>query len=81
MTLTLRKTIPSHSHNAPFNTELGSHWPEGQKFRLLSKARSRSLRQNFMLPYKCILLEQVGGEEVIITVPPEKMPEWFGVEV
>lgn len=80
MVLTLLKTIPSHSHNAPFSIELGEHWPAGQTFALLPKRRQDSLRKFCGVSADRICLEQVGGEEVIISVPREQMPELFGVE-
>ena len=75
MTLTLLKTIPSGSHNAPFTCELGSHWPEGQQFKLLPKSRYPS-----RMKATSIAVEQIGGEEVIVIIPRERFAELFGVE-
>ena len=67
MTHVLRKTIPSGSHNAPFNAELGSHWPKGQAFRLLPK-REQTYKN-------ATLFKQVGGEEVRLCVPNSQVAE------
>ncbi len=72
--LTLKVTIPSSSHNAPFSAELGSHWPAGTRFRMLSKAEQRYFQRSYG---DAIFVEQVGGEEVILSVPTEKMAIWF----
>ena len=42
-TVTLLKTIPSTSHNAPYSEEHGHHWPAGTVFRVLPATRRKSL--------------------------------------
>ena len=81
MILTLKKTIPSHSHNAPFSAELGPHWPAGQRFRLLPKSRQPQLRRLYRKSDLVSFLEQVGGEEVLLVVSHDRFPEWFGVDL
>jgi hypothetical protein len=80
MIVTLLKTIPSSSHNAPYSSELGEHWPAGQQFTLLPTRRQETLHKFFSVPKDRVCLEQVGGEEVIVTIPVTKMPELFGVQ-
>lgn len=79
MTVTLLKTIPSGSHNAPYNEEHGQHWPAGQKFKLLSKSKHETLRRYFHLGRNRVAVEQIGGEEVIVSIPAEQFPELFGL--
>lgn len=78
-TVTLLKTIPSGSHNAPYSEELGEHWPEGQKFKLLSPSRQESARRFHRTKATSILVEQIGGEEVLVAVPVDRFLELFGV--
>lgn len=66
---TLTETIMSNSHNAPYTEELGAHWPRGQQFKLLPK-----YQQTYS---KCIALEQIGGEEVILLIPEGKFDSLF----
>jgi hypothetical protein len=47
--------------------EQGSHWPEGSKFKLLPKHRQTYFGK--------VALEQIGGEEVCLLVPPA----WIGM--
>jgi hypothetical protein len=70
---TLKKTIPSSSHNSPCNEELGHHWPAGQQFYLLPKSK-----QNY---FGKTAFEQIGGEEVIVVIPTPKVEEFFGKKV
>jgi hypothetical protein len=79
MTVTLLKTIPSGSHNAPYNEEIGSHWPAGQQFKLLSKHMHATLRKWFHLGPGRVAVEQIGGEEVIVSVPAWQFQELFGM--
>lgn len=81
MILTLRKTIPSSSHNAPYSEELGEHWPEGQRFKLLPPRRQETLRRHFHVKDTSTVVEQIGGEEVYVSIPTEQFPELFGVEL
>ena len=78
MVVTLKKTIPSNSHNAAFNTELGSHWPQGEQFKLLSKSEQIRLRKVYRIPAGRTILQQAGGEEVLLTIPSERFAELFG---
>ena len=80
MKLTLRKTIPSSSHNAPYSDELGEHWPEGQEFKLLGKRRQDSCRKFYRSKNNSTIVEQVGGEEVLVSIPNDKFLELFGIE-
>jgi hypothetical protein len=79
MTVTLLKTIPSNSHNAPYSPELGEHWPAGQQFELLNKKRQDSLRKFYHVSADCTCLEQIGGEEVIISIPNSRLKELFNI--
>ena len=79
--LTLRKTIPSGSHNAPFSFELGNHWPAGQRFKLPGKSRQRRLREFCRVSNENTVVEQIGGEEVYVSLPTKRFPELFGIEV
>lgn len=79
-TLTLRKTIPSSSHNAPFSEELGEHWPEGQQFKLLGKRRQDDLRRFYRTKATSTIVEQIGGEEVLVAIPNDQFAELFGTE-
>ncbi len=79
-TITLRETIPSTSHNAPFSPEHGNHWPAGQQFELLSKKKADSIRKWRHVPKDRTIIQQIGGEEVIVTIPNDRMQELFGVE-
>lgn len=81
MILTLRKTIPSTSHNAPYSEELGEHWPAGQEFKLLDQRRQRCLHKHFHVPTGRTCVEQIGGEEVLVSIPNEQFPDLFGIEV
>ena len=81
MILTLQKTIPSGSHNAPWNETDGSHWPAGQRFRLLSKRKQVAVRQFHRLSDSSTAVEQVGGEEVLVVVSNSRFQELFGVEL
>ena len=78
MIVTLRKTIPSNSHNAPYNDELGEHWPEGTQFNLLPERRQKCLHKFFHVPKDKTCFEQIGGEEVIISVYNSQITELFG---
>jgi hypothetical protein len=80
MILILRETIPSTSHNAPHNEEHGSHWPAGQRFKLLSKAKAKVHKTHYRFR-NSVMVEQIGGEEVIVAFKREDMPKLFGVEV
>ena len=80
MKLTLRKTIPSSSHNAPYSDELGEHWPAGQEFKLLTKRRQDSCRKFYRFKDSSTIVEQVGGEEVLVSIPNDKFAELFGIE-
>ena len=82
MIVKLKKTIPSNSHNAPFNAEHGSHWPEGQRFKLLPPARQRSIRAfyNHCIRPGCTVVEQIGGEEVLVVIDNAKFRELFGID-
>jgi hypothetical protein len=79
--LTLQKTIPSGSHNAPYSEELGEHWPAGHLFKLCSPRLQTSMRKRGRIGKNTIALEEVGGEETTITVPVARMPELFGVDM
>ncbi len=79
-TLTLLKTIPSSSHNAPFSEELGEHWPAGQKFKLLGKRRQDSIRKFYRTNSTSTIVEQIGGEEVLVSIPNGQFAELFGME-
>ena len=81
MILTLQKTIPSGSHNAPFNEELGSHWPAGQRFKLLPARRQQSVRSFYRVKPSSVVVEQIGGEEVLVAIPREQFPVLFGIEL
>lgn len=81
MILTLLKTIPSGSHNAPYSEELGEHWPAGQQFKLLDDRRQKTLRRHFSVKASQTCVEQVGGEEVTVAIPTARFPELFGVEL
>jgi hypothetical protein len=70
--MTLLKTIPSGSHNASYSEADGYHWPAGTQFKVLPKyAQDR---------YKCLLMEQIGGEQVILSVPLTRLEELFGAQ-
>lgn len=79
MILTLRKTIPSGHHDAPYSPELGEHWPAGQKFTLLGKREQSSLRQRGRIKDTSTVVEQVGGEEVRVAIPNDRFAELFGI--
>jgi hypothetical protein len=79
--LTLRKTIPSGSHNAPYSEELGEHWPKGQRFKLLGKRRQATLRRFYHIRASSTVVEQIGGEEVLVAIPTEQFGELFGIEL
>lgn len=79
--LTLRKTIPSSSHNAPFSPELGEHWPAGQRFKLLPAKRQASIRSFYGVKPGYTVVEQIGGEEVLVPISNERFPELFGIEI
>ena len=81
MVLTLRKTIPSGHHNAPYTPELGEHWPAGQEFKLLDKRTQAWMRQQGKIKSTSTLVEQIGGEEVRVAIPTAQFAELFGVEV
>ena len=81
ITVTLRQTIPSGSHNAPYSSELGSHWPEGQRFKLPPKRRQQELRRFYHVKEGNTVVEQIGGEEVLVSLPSKRFPELFGIEV
>lgn len=78
MILTLLKTIPSGSHNAPYSAELGPHWPAGQRFRF-PKSRQSQLRRLYRKSDCESFVEQVGGEEVLVVVRNDRFQELFGV--
>ena len=78
--LTLRKTIPSSSHNAPYSEELGEHWPVGQQFRLLDKRRQASIQRFYRTKATSTVVEQFGGEEVLVAIPNDQFAELFGIE-
>ena len=80
MKLTLLKTIPSSSHNAPYSEEMGEHWPEGHQFKLLSKLRQDSIRRLYRFSDSSTIVEEIGGEEVLVAIPNDKFVELFGVE-
>lgn len=79
-TLTLLKTIPSSSHNAPYSEELGEHWPVGQKFKLLGKQRQESIRKFYRTKPTSTAIEQIGGEEVLVMIPNDLFVELFGIK-
>jgi hypothetical protein len=79
MKLTLLKTIPSSSHNAPYSEELGEHWPEGQQFKLLDKTRQRGCQRLYRTKPTSTIVEQIGGEEVLVSVPNDQFQELFGI--
>lgn len=66
----LKKTIPSGSHNAPYDSVLGNHWPEGQTFHKLPANRQKYSGR--------VAFEQIGGEEVIVTIAEGMVSELFG---
>lgn len=78
MILTLQKTIPSNSHNAPFDEQHGSHWPVGQQFKTLPREQQRQYSHRWLKDTET-MVEQIGGEEVLLIFPTEKMAELFGV--
>lgn len=80
MILTLRHTIPSGSHNSAYSEEHGHHWPAGQKFKLLPKGRQESARRYYRIKSDRVVVEQVGGEEVLLAVPRDKFEYLFGVQ-
>ena len=80
MIVTLKETIPSGSHNAPYDSETGYHWPAGARFKLLSKTRQSNLRKFYGGLTGKVILEQVGGEEVYLAIPADKLQSLFGVE-
>ena len=80
MILMLRKTIPSGSHNAPYNEEHGAHWPEGQQFKLLDEEQQMGYNRHCHMHFNSLAVEQIGGEEVIVYVPKAKFPELFGMD-
>jgi len=77
--ITLLKTIPSNSHNAPWSEELGSHWPTGQQFKLLGEKRQASIRRLYRTKAASTIVEQIGGEEVLVSIPNSQFFELFGV--
>ena len=80
--LTLRKTIPSNSHNAPFSFELGEHWPAGQRFLFSPRDSEQDrLRNYYHIKASSLIVEQEGGEEVPVAIPKAQFPELFGIEV
>ena len=79
--LTLAKTIPSGSHNAPYSAELGPHWPAGQRFRLIAKSRQPQLRRLYRKSDVETFIEQVGGEEVLVVLPTARFPELFATDI
>lgn len=79
-TLTLLKTIPSNSHNAPYSPELGEHWPAGQQFKLLDKRRQKVCQRFYRTKSTSTVIEQIGGEEVLVTIPNDRFVELFGIE-
>lgn len=79
MIVTLLKTIPSGSHNAPWSDELGEHWPEGQQFKLLPLKRQVSCQRFYRTKPTSTIVEQIGGEEVLVAIPNDKFMELFGI--
>ena len=72
--------VPSSSHNSP-SDENGHHWPAGERFRLLSAPKQRYYRQTHR---RCsgegaelTYFEQVGGEEVVISIPTKKIYQFL----
>ena len=82
MSLTLKRTVPSFSHNAPCNEEFGSHWPAGQRFDLLPTRKQNNIRNFYYngVDKGLVFLEQVGGEEVLLALAPDKILDWFESE-
>jgi hypothetical protein len=68
--MTLIKTIPSGSHNAPWNEVDGSHWPKGQEFTV-SKYQDYNRK---------VVMDQMGCEEVRVSFPKDKLLNYFSVD-
>src|SRR5580765_4568703 len=64
--------IPSGSHNAPCD-ENGHHWPEGQRFKMLSPAKQKFFKQLYGVDRTWLV--QIGGEEVVIALPEKMVKE------
>lgn len=71
------KRVPSASHNAPCD-EQGHYWPVGERFKLLSEAKQRYLRKTHQAGRT--YFEQLGGEQVIISIPTDKIGEFLEKE-
>ncbi len=74
--ITLNRLLPSNHHDAPYSEEHGEHWPPGQQFRVLDASMQKWLRKKYGKPNHTYI-EQIGGEEVRVQVPSEKLVEWF----
>ena len=75
--LTLKETIPSSSHNAPFSAELGEHWPAGTRFRLMGARETRYWQSKHYELKECRFLVQVGGEEVVLAMKEAQFAKVF----
>jgi hypothetical protein len=69
-TFVLQDAIPSGSHNSSFSFEHGQHWPAGTRFTRISQVRVNRLRKSHCLPADIVVLEQIDGEQVRVTMPP-----------
>jgi hypothetical protein len=59
---------------------LGEHWPEGQQFKLLGKSRQDACRKFYRFKDSSTVVEEIGGEEVLVAIPNDKFVELFGIE-
>jgi hypothetical protein len=66
----IKEQIKSTSHNAPFTIEDGYHWPKGARFQTISSRRAAFYKRRYsaLVGKKGIVLEQIGGEEVVVLV-------------
>ena len=53
----------------------------GQKFKLPPKRRQQELRRFYHVKEGNTVVEQIGGEEVLVSLPSKRFPELFGIEV
>jgi hypothetical protein len=80
MIVSLRKLIPSGSHNARFDEANGYHWPAGEQFTLYNKSGQKRLRKyHRWCKTDAVFLTQVDGEQVTISIPENRLDELFGV--
>ncbi len=75
------RAIPSGSHNAPYSEELGEHWPAGQLFKLLDKRHQQTMKKYYHVKPGHVVVQQIGGEEVNVSLPVADMPALFGISV